>query len=267
MFDDQTFIEEALKIIREAEEDGVVLRLIGALAVRLHCPDQESLHVNLKRIGGAGSFTDIDLIGYSKQRHKIRKIMEDKLKFKVSPQALLMRGKERLVYHHPQAACQVDIFLDHLKFSHDVYLGSDTGKGRLSLDSPTITPTDILLEKIQIHDIAEKDIKDILTIFRAHNISSEEERDSINAEYVATLLAQDWGFWYDAKVNLSRVKNFAKDYHKTGLLTHEDLADISEKISRLLAVVDGKPKTRKWMRGAKKGTSKQWWRSVEELVR
>ncbi|MEM2942195.1 MAG: hypothetical protein QXT81_02100 [Candidatus Bathyarchaeia archaeon] len=265
--DDKTFIDEALRIVREAEKNGAVLRIIGALAVRLHCPEYATLHVSLKRLEEDQSFTDIDLIGYSGQMRRIREVMEDILRFKISPQALLMRGKERLVYTHPEDLYQVDVFLDRLRFSHDIAFGKDPKEGRLSLDFPTITPTDILLEKIQIHDIAEKDIKDILTILRAHSISLQEEKDRINAAYIARLLAGDWGFWYDAKLNLAKAQDFARRYRESGMLTQHDLEDITGKIAELTDLMDKESKTREWVKASRRGLNKQWWRSVEELIR
>jgi len=267
MLDDKTFLDEALKIVCEADRNDATLRIVGALAVRLHCQDHEALHIGLKRLEDERSFTDIDLAGYSKQKHTIRQVMEDRLGFKTSAQALLMRGRERLIYNHPQGLYQVDVFLDCLRFSHDVCFGSDPRKGRLGLDFPTITPTDILLCKIQIHDIAEKDVKDLLTILRAHDLSLEEAKDMINTSYIASLLAEDWGFWYDSKANLRKAASFAKDYHLKGMLTQEDLADISIKINRLISHIESQPKTREWINQERKGPGKKWWRDVEEVVR
>jgi len=50
----------------------------------------------------------------------------------------------------------------------------------LSSTFPTIPLSDLLLEKFQIHRIAEKDIKDIILLLRAYKISNEHEGNVID---------------------------------------------------------------------------------------
>ncbi len=268
MVEDEVLVNDAIKIVEEGEKHNVVLRLLGALAIRIHSAGYEELHKKLDRLGvREKSFTDIDFMAYSKQRAKIRQFMEDVLNFQISRQFLLMHGKERLIYYHPKELYHIDVFFDKLRFNHDIYFGNDPKKGRLRLDFPTIPLSDLLLEKIQIHNITEKDIKDIIVLLRAHETSQVDEKESINCKYIAEILADDWGFWHDAKVNLGKVKTFAEDYCKIGLLMHEDLANMYEKVDKVIAFIDDEPKTRKWMKRAEKGTSKKWWESVETVVR
>jgi len=146
-------------------------------------------------------------------------------------------------------------------------LGKKPGEGRLELDSPTITVTDIVLEKVQIHEINEKDIKDLIVLFRAHTIGERDEKEVINAKYIAKVLADDWGFWYDATTNLKKVKLFGKKYVEEGKMDQEDYDDVEKKIDELLEYIEKEPKSKKWQKRAKVGTKKQWWRPVDEVVR
>lgn len=99
---DEEFIGEALKIVELAQKRRVTLRILGAIAVRLHCKEFWSFHEGLDRLGSEEtSFTDIDLIGYSFQRKDIRVLMEKELGFQIPRQFLLLHGKERLMYSHP----------------------------------------------------------------------------------------------------------------------------------------------------------------------
>ncbi|MGQ9459828.1 MAG: hypothetical protein ACUVRA_01165 [Candidatus Bathyarchaeaceae archaeon] len=266
--DNEVFIRDALKIVEEGERHKATLRLLGALAIKIHSHEYSDLHGRLKRLGNEKTaFTDIDLMAYSKERAKVRKLMEDMLGFKHSRHFMLMHGKERLLYHHPEDLYHVDIFFDELQFSHNIYFGSNPEKGRLKLDFPTIPLADLILEKLQIHEINEKDIKDIVVLLRAHEIGQEDQKEIINAKYIAEILADDWGFWYDAKMNLNKVKAFAEDYCVKGILTSEDLTDIHNKLDRIIAFIDAEPKTKKWKKREKKGTSKEWWRPVETIER
>lgn len=265
---DEVFLRDAIKIVEEGERRNVTLRLLGALAVKIHSHEYDHLHGKLKRLGEEKqAFTDIDLMAYSKERAKVRELMEDVFGFTHSRHFLLMHGKERLLYYHPEGLYHVDIFFDKLQFSHDVHFGSDPRKGRLSSDFPTIPLAELLLEKLQIHEINEKDIKDIIVLLRAHEIGQLDQKEVVNIKYFAKILADDWGFWYDARANLQKVKAFADNYHAEDILTLEDLADVRDKVDRIIAFTDDEPKTKKWKKREKKGTSKEWWRPVETLTR
>ena len=137
----------------------------------------------------------------------------------------------------------------------------------MELDSPTIPLADLVLEKTQIHEINEKDLKDLIVLIRAHEIGETDEKEVINAKYIAKVLAQDWGFWYDATMNLNKVKAMAKKCLKEGKLTEEDYNDVVKKIDKILEYIEKEPKSKKWKKRAKVGTKKKWWRDVEEVVR
>jgi hypothetical protein len=265
---DQTLVEDALKIVEVAKHRGVILRLLGALAITLRSSEFTQLHQNLKRLGeNTHAFTDIDLIGYSKQRVKIREIMEDDLHYSVDQNVLLFRGKERLVYHHKTQRYHIDIFLDGLRFSHDIMFGTDPKKGRLLLDYPTIPATDLLLEKLQIHSISQKDLKDIIVLLRAHQLDATDAPGSINMKYLAAVLANDWGFWKDATTNLAEVSSYGAKYVAEGMLVESDLTDVSEKTRQILSQIEAEPKTLEWKLRERVGDEKPWWKDVEDVSR
>lgn len=264
---DEEIISEAIKIVKEAEKEGVILRILGAVAIRIHCNGLEEIHKKLRRLGEEKerSFTDIDLIGYSSQRGEIRKLMEKALSFKISAQFLLLYGKERLLYYHPSNLYHVDVFFDKLDFSHTILFGKK-GNGRLELDSPTITPTDLLLEKLQIHQINEKDIKDIVLLLKGHEIS-EGERDAINLQRITSVLGDDWGFWMDATENLKKTMKYGELYYEKSLIDGEARDDVLKKCSTILSCLMECPKTKNWEKRAKKGVKEKYWRDVEEYYR
>jgi len=265
---DNVILQDAVKIVEEAEKRKITLRLLGALAVKIHSEKCGDLYRKLKRLGEEKpAFTDIDLIAYSKERVKVRTLLENIFGFNCPGNFMLMHGKERLLYFHPKRTYHLDVFFDKLQFSHDLHFGSDPNKGRLKLDYPTIPLSDLFLEKLQIHEINEKDIKDIIVLLMAHDIALTDQRETINAKYVAEILADDWGFWYDVKMNLAKVKLFAEKYFREDILASDDFKDICQKIDCINNVIDAEPKTKKWKKREKEGTSKIWWRPVEEMVR
>ena len=261
---DELFIEDAIKIVSEADKKGIVLRVLGALAIRIHSMDYADLHRKLGRLGrGKQTFSDIDFIAYGKQRNKIRDFFERDMGYVADKYIMYsIMGKKRHIYYHPKGYYYIDVFFDKLEFSHDIPF-----RGRLELDKPTIPLADLVLEKIQIHEINEKDIKDLIVLLRAHEIGEVDEKETINAKYIAKILADDWGFWYDATQNLQKVKFFAKKYYEENLIDDVTLNDVIAKIDRIIEIVEKEPKTKKWKKRAKIGVKKKWYREVEEIIR
>jgi len=260
------FIEEALSIVEKAKGMGIQLRLIGALAIYIHsdnCPICREKFRTLGRFGeGQPLFTDLDLVGYGKQRKDIKKLFEQTLKFKPDFYINRLFGTRRHIYYHPQGYYHVDVFFDKLEFSHDVDL-----KKRLELDYPTISLADLVLEKTQIHEINRKDIVDLIVLFLGHEVGEKQEKEIIDGKYIAKVLADDWGFYYDATNNLKLVKRFSESFVKEGKLSEEECKTVVERVDKLLEMIEAEPKTRKWRKRAKVGTKKPWYRVVEEVVR
>lgn len=264
---DDFFLAEVKKIMNVARKNNVVIRLIGALAIKLHSIECGDLFKRLGRLGeGKPNFSDIDFIGYSKQRMMIMKLFTG-LGYFPDRYIVAFFGSKRLLYYHPQKYYHIDIFLDKLEFSHEVSFVNELGKGRLEIHDLTISLSDLVLEKLQIHQITEKDIKDLIILFQTHKLGGTDEAEIINAKYIAKVLATDWGFWYDATENLKKVVYFAERYHRDRLIDEETLHGVNVKVSRLLEIINDEPKTKEWHKRARNGTNKKWYKDVEELVR
>jgi hypothetical protein len=268
---EEEFIEDAITLVEKAQSEGIVVRILGALGIYLQArrANLEEFMKSIKRLGEGASFlTDIDLIGYKKQMKKIVELFE-KTGFIIDRMVLIYFGDKRLIFYHPSKNYHIDVFLSKLEFSHTINFGEEPGKGRLELDYPTCTSTDLVLEKLQIHEINEKDLKDLITLFYCNELSEtgEEVRGKINCKYIAKILSDDWGFWYDAMENLKKTI-LLTDYLVKNKILNEDQADlIKAKIMKLIEIVDKTPKTDRWLKRSKIGTKKPWYNKVEELIR
>lgn len=266
--DDAIIIEEARRIVEEGSRQNILLRILGAVAVAIHSTGAERVSEKLQRLGDEKQrFSDIDLIACSKQRYEVRRLLEDQLGYRADASTLALYGKSRLIYFRPNQLFHIDVFFDKLEFSHDVVFCAKSGESRLSLDSPTISLADIILEKMQIHEINEKDVKDAIVLLRAHRIGREENAEVIDAKYIARVLAGDWGFWYDATSNLDKVKKSARGYVSGGLLTSEEGEDVTKKVDEIMSCIEQEEKSKEWRKREKKGTKKAWWCAVEEISR
>lgn len=245
----QSFVEEATKIVEAAKEEGTVLRIMGATAVRIHCPEFSYLHDALQR-----EITDIDFVGFGKQNGNVLKLME-RLGYVSDKRMRMFQFLGRYLFENPSNNRHIDIFFDKLEFSHTIDF-----KDRLEIDYPTISLSDIFLEKMQIVRINEKDIRDVMVLLREHEIGGAT-REGLDTEYISGLLSKDWGFYYTVTMNLGKVRAFLPEYQ--GLST-EDRTDIDAKIDRLSEAIEKREKSLGWKIRAKTGTKQRWYREVDE---
>src|SRR2546426_1191697 len=269
---DLDFLRAARAIVDAAQAQGTSLRILGSLGIyahSLHVPESISVLHRVGRISeGTPLFTDLDLMGYGSQGRSISRVFES-LGFRPDDMINGFFGDRRLVYYEGQNRFHVDIFLDRLEFSHDVLFGKKPGNGRLELDSPTISLTDMVLEKLQIHQIGRKDLVDLIVLFLGHDVkpSTDGDRETINAGHIANLLADDWVFWYASKQNLMKSRQLLGNFVAEGKVPTDFAAPVEKPIAKIDAALRSVPKGRHWEKRAKVGTAKPWFREVEEIVR
>jgi hypothetical protein len=252
----EVFIDEGSRLVDEATKRGIPLRLLGGVAIRIHCMEFLDFAKRLARLGeGQQEFTDLDLMSYSKFRKKMKDFFQE-MGYEKRPTTMSSAATQRQIYFHPKGWFYVDVFFDKLlAANHPLEF-----RGRLDFDSPTITPTDMLLEKVQIVFPDEKDVKDIMLLLRAHEVSLQEEKNKINGKFIATKLASDWGFWYTVTENLGRLKPYVDQFKN---LTDVDRQDLISKTDRLLKAIDQEPKTTGWKMRSVIGTKRKWYNPVE----
>jgi hypothetical protein len=76
---------------------------------------------------------------------------------------------------------------------------------RLELEPYTVSLADLLLTKLQIFRLNEKDVRDIVTLLADAEVSDGDASGTIDARYIGELCADDWGLFYDVATNLQRV--------------------------------------------------------------
>jgi hypothetical protein len=245
----EVFLAEGKRIVQEAQRRGIVMRVMGPLALHYYFPDHVDLYAALERLGER-YFTDIDFAAYGKGREKLVGFMKD-MGYECDLDTMMMSGKTRHIYHGG-AVPMIDVFFDKLDYCHEVNF-----VGRLEFDDYSVSLTDILLQKLQIWEINDKDLKDIEYLFICAPIG-EDDCKEVNESYVARRLADDWGFWYTATTNLGRVKEHVEG---VTVLSDGQTAQVKEVADRLAARIEAEPKTKGWAKRAKKGTSKIWFSS------
>jgi hypothetical protein len=220
-------INESLRIINEGKKQGAILRMIGGLAVRAHCEDLEFCE---------REYGDIDLVALGKQAVEIRSTFES---LGYSEDQLVARSTDgaRLLFQREDSDDHVDVFLDKLRMEHTIDL-----RKRLQIEKLTISVSDILITKLIIHDMNEKDFRDIFTIVKDMNLGNQDGKGVINMEYIATLCSKSWGLFQDIICNLDRCVKVLGFYG----FSQSENDRIREKFVTIQRAIESKQKSLKW---------------------
>ena len=249
---DEKFVAEALEVAAHMENAQIPVRIMAGCAVRIHCPNSAELHkVKMQR-----NIRDVDFATLSKYRKDIKESLRG-LGYDFQ---LAMMGMDRDIYHNPKKSMTVDIFFDKINMCHVIDF-----RDRLQNDSPTLTLADLVLQKLQIVEINERDVKDLIVLLLDHEVG-DSDRETIDASYIAKLLSEDWGFYHTSTTNLRKTEDTAKSRY-SDLLSSDALENIHSKIEQMLSRIEVYPKSLKWKMRQKVGTKAIWYNEVEEKER
>src|SRR3990170_5615610 len=194
----EEFKKEAERIIYEASQVGVPLRLMGGAAIRIHCPKYDGLYSKLGRTPGH----DLDFVSSRKYAKGVRELFKKlgyspllSTSFMLNPQS-----KYRQIYLDEKGQQAADVFLDEFSMNQVINFSN-----RLEADECTISLADLMLQKLQIVEINEKDKKDMTILLREHDVG-DTNKETVNSKYIAKVLSDEWGFYYTAIKNLDEAK-------------------------------------------------------------
>jgi hypothetical protein len=244
------FENELKRILEASDKAGILLRVIGSLAFQMHCQKYGGLQSALGR-----AYTDIDFGAYSRQTKQIQAMMAG-LGYVDNREVFIASEGERAIFDKPDAGLHVDVFYEKLDFCHAIYW-----KGRLEVDSPTIPLAELLLEKMQIVQINEKDIIDTIMLLLEHPLGDIDE-ETINTKLVAQLCANEWGLWRTTTMNLEKVKQLSGHYTQ---LTPEQITKVASQVDAIIARLNSEPKPLAWRIRDRVGDRVKWYKEVDEV--
>jgi hypothetical protein len=248
----EMYLSEARRLTEEGQKHGVILRVMGPIALHFYFPDHVELYRKMERLGER-VFTDIDYASYGKSRGKIVPFFE-KHGYELEKRAAMLSGNTRHIYFG-EPIPMIDVFFDHLSYNHPIDY-----RGRLDIHPYCVSLTDLLLQKLQIVQINDKDLKDGMLLLLAAQVG-DTDKDMINVKYVAKLMSDDWGFYYTSITNLEKVKNAASG---VGVLTDQHRDIIRNKADQILQIIENAPKSGKWKSRAKIGNKRLWYNEVSD---
>jgi hypothetical protein len=241
-------LEESLRIADEAKQRGLSLRLLGGVAIRLRAKD-ELLPV-FKR-----EYNDSDWITPKGTSADVQQLFEA-LGYSPHVRFNAIHGRERLLFSDEEHGRQVDIFVGDFRMSHKIPFGK-----RLDMEPVTVPLAELLLTKLQIAELNEKDVLDALVLMHDHPMG-DDDGDSINDSRIARLCAADWGLWRTFTVNLRAAGERMERYD----LSDESKRRIGSRILELQERIEHEPKSLAWKIRSKIGERKRWYELPEEVA-
>jgi hypothetical protein len=247
----QRYETEATNLVEAAREQAITLRVLGGVAFGLQCPHYAVLHRILGR-----SYSDINLAAHRDQASRVASFFAT-LGYGEDAEINLTYASEHMIFYHPIVpGLHVDVFFDKLGFCHEV-----SWVGRLELDPLTLPLAELLMEKLQIVKINEKDVVDTIVLFLEHRVGDHDEQ-TINVARIARLCANDWGMWRTFIMNLDKIRRMARSYDE---LDSEAQERVTAQVASIKASIDREPKSLAWRLRARVGDRVKWYQEVDEV--
>jgi len=239
-------VAEGERLIGRAADEGVPLRLLGGVGMRLRAPGE--LAPAFRR-----TYADLDFVTTKKGVGATTGLFRGEgYEAQVAFNAL--HGGERLLFFDNDHDRQVDVFVGAFSMCHKIPLD-----GRIEVDPVSIPLAELLLTKLQVVQLNEKDVRDALALLHDHEVG-ESDGELVNSARVAQLCASDWGLWRTITQNLAACRAFADTYDVP------DRPTLDERLDALLGRIGDEPKSRAWRMRAKIGDRKRWYDLPEEVA-
>ena len=246
----ERFEREVKRIVEASNTAGIMLRLLGSLAFQTHCPRFGHLQETMGR-----AYTDIDLAGYRREAGGVRGLMAG-LGYHEEGEVFVVTEGGRAIFENPQLRLHVDVFYDKLDFCHVI-----PWNARLEADFPTLPLAELLMEKMQIVKICEKDVIDTVMLLLEHPLG-ETDAETINMPRVAGMCASDWGLWRTVTMNLDKVRQLVQGYPQ---LSDSEKGHVISQVDAALSRIEVEPKPMPWRLRARVGDRVKWYKDVEEV--
>jgi hypothetical protein len=240
-------VEEAARLLEGASANGVPLRLVGGLAVRMHGPGE--LHPAVDR-----TYRDIDLVARKGDGREASELLLA-LGYLANEEFNAINGHRRLLFYDLRNERQLDVFVGSFEMCHSIPVAD-----RLELDSISVPLAELLLTKLQVVELNEKDQRDILALLYHHAVADRDD-DVINGARIGELCAADWGLWRTCKLNLERTTGALPSY----TFTDDERELIAGRVRQLWAMIEQAPKSRGWRLRDRVGDRKRWYEEPEEV--
>lgn len=239
----------ASDILARAKSKESSLRLLGGVAIRRLFPeaaDRPALQRTCK---------DLDFGVGRKDAKGLVEIFASS-GFEADRQFNALHGATRLLFM--AGDLQADVFVREFAQCHTLDL-----EPRLRLIDAALPPADLLLMKLQVVEINEKDLQDLCVILLGAEIGATDAPSVINADYLSGLTAQDWGWYTTCTDTMDKLAAYVESTN----LSPVEKAVILSRLRQLRQQMDDRPKSMKWKMRNAVGRKVAWYQLPEEARR
>ena len=228
------------------EENGVQARLLGGVAVALRCP-------SARRPPLARDYHDLDLATTGAHAHRLSQVLAA-AGFSPEERFNNLHGRSRMMFTGPDGV-HVDVLVDEFVMCHTLSLSR-----RLPLHKDTLSLADLLLTKLQIAELNQKDAVDVAALLLDHPLTEDEA--GINRKYVVQVVSNDWGWWRTVTENLQRMDGLVPSL---GLLS-EEAELVQARLHELSDSIAAGKRSLRWRMRARLGDRVPWRFDPEEVT-
>jgi hypothetical protein len=243
-----TALEEAVQICVTAAAEQITVRLAGGLAIQYLTPEFPPR---------GGDRQDLDLAIEASDRRPLTQFLTGR-GYAADKNFNALYGHKQLYFQSTKTQRSLDVLVDRLHMCHTVEF-----KSRLSRMPVTLDLTDLLLTKLQIVELNEKDAQDVLYLVTAYPVRSGDEPGTIGLDRILPILASDWGWWRTVTLNLARIMTLAGGEDRA-LVPEGGEYSAVEQLGALSTAIEAAPKSLRWKARAKVGERVRWYETPEE---
>ena len=235
--------EEGVRLAVAARDEELNLRLLGGVAIWCHCPSARVAPLTR-------TYGDADFVGRAGDRKRITQFMEE---HGYEPDRMFnaLHGATRLNFHDPARDRPVDVLLDRFAMAHELDL-----RDSVSSDQLTISLADLLMTKLQVVNINEKDVRDLLALLIDHGPGDGD----IDLARMLEATRNDWGLEHTMHRSLATLGRMMSAFD----LSPEQVTTVQARIAELTAALHGAPKGARWKMRARIGERVKWYEEPEE---
>jgi hypothetical protein len=239
-------VAEARRLIAAAAEQGLLLRVLGGVAVYLLAPDGKprlprrvkDIDVAVPRGGGRPAARLLEQAGY------------------VGDQMFnALHGSRRLLFVDPEHERHLDVFVGEFSMCHEIPLTARLDRSPLS-----VPPEELLLSKLQIVEATANDQSDLYSLLVQYKVGPGSGDASLDASFVAGLCAKDWGLWRTCVGSIDRLLANLE----SSPLDPGEAARVQARLEALRGHLEAEPKTMRWRLRSQVGDKVRWYQQPEE---
>jgi hypothetical protein len=236
----------AERLSSSAASHGTVLRALGGVGIYLR---SAAAGPDLAR-----DYGDVDFAAPGNDRKRVAAAMADA---GMLPEEWFnaRQGHRRQIWWTPDGSWHVDIFLGRFEMCHRLDLDR-----RLEIEHPALSAADLLLTKLQVVELTQKDVTDTAMLLRTHTLSDRDEAGHLNVDRLVQVLSADWCFYTTATDNLQELPAVV-DRTVSG-----QGAPIEGTTIQLLEAVSAAPKSRSFKLRGRVGRRVRWYELPEETL-